>query len=112
MIVYAIKLAWWVIATFVVGIETVPAVVLESEPVTITEDSPSWDCATMGNGICGPENGLPATIDGAPIVTVTDVVACADRLGGATDANLAHCATLAGFPCGDPYTDPLRSECR
>lgn len=112
MMVYLIKLAWWVLATFTIGVETVPALVLESEPVTITEDSPGWDCETMGNGICGPVNGLPATLDGAPIVTATDVAKCADRLGGMTDANLAQCASLAGFPCGGPYTDHLRSECR
>lgn len=23
-------------------------------PTPITEDDPRWDCATMGNGICGP----------------------------------------------------------
>lgn len=23
-------------------------------PVSITEDSPAWDCRTMGNRICGP----------------------------------------------------------
>lgn len=29
---------------------------------TVEEDSPAWDCRTMGNEVCGPHNaqGLPA----------------------------------------------------
>jgi len=26
----------------------------EPEPVACQEDDPCWDCATMGNGLCGP----------------------------------------------------------
>ncbi len=37
-----------VVVALVAGFAPIPA----SEPVT--EDSPSWDCRTMGNLICGP----------------------------------------------------------
>ena len=43
-----------------------------AEPATITEDSPEWDCVTMGNRVCGPGNdqGKPAACydDGGVIV--------------------------------------------
>lgn len=30
---------------------------LPERNVTITEDMPGWDCATMGNQVCGPDAG-------------------------------------------------------
>lgn len=28
-------------------------------PVTCMEDDPCWDCNTMGNGLCGPDDVTP-----------------------------------------------------
>lgn len=37
----------------------------DAHPRVVLEDDPSWDCRTMGNGICGPGAVLP---DGSPVV--------------------------------------------
>ena len=39
----------------------------------VEEDDPRWDCATMGNRVCGPQElGEETTINGRPwVVTVT-----------------------------------------
>ena len=78
-------------------------VAAEVAPI-VHEDSPDWDCATMGNRICGPSDNAPATIE--------NVVACAQSLGGLSDGNLAHCADSLGLACGlDPRVDSKRSDC-
>lgn len=33
---------------------TVPTVPVIVHPVIVPEDSPLWDCSTMGNRVCGP----------------------------------------------------------
>jgi hypothetical protein len=40
---------------------TAPATMAQPTAPAITEDSPAWDCRTMGNGLCGPGNANGAT---------------------------------------------------
>ena len=40
---------------------TAPATVAAPTAPVITEDSPQWNCTTMGNGLCGPGNTNGAT---------------------------------------------------
>ena len=40
------------------AVDNLPVAAWEDAPVKverIEEDSPEWDCATMGNGLCGEE---------------------------------------------------------
>lgn len=44
-------------------------------PTTITEDSPAWNCHTMGNRICGKvANSLPFTGGDIAIVAIVGIV--------------------------------------
>lgn len=57
---------------------TEPEPALTPEPEVIQEDDPRWDCATMGNKVCGPVADTPAppaetavrTADVAPLASV------------------------------------------
>jgi hypothetical protein len=49
--------------------DTPPTVTHEAPPVPCEESEPCWDCATMGNRICGPaavDIGTPEVIEQAP----------------------------------------------
>lgn len=48
-----IALGAWGLSSVIVALDSSPAV--PAPAVTIEEDSPQWDCLTMGNGVCGAD---------------------------------------------------------
>jgi LPXTG-motif cell wall-anchored protein len=58
------------------AVETPPA----TEPEVIHEDDPRWDCATMGNKICGPVAAVVPTDPGTPAPPTETAVRTADAV--------------------------------
>ena len=38
------------------GVVAASALVITADAAPVYEDSPAWDCVTMGNRVCGPTN--------------------------------------------------------
>ncbi|AUV60703.1 hypothetical protein HOS75_gp027 [Gordonia phage SteveFrench] len=43
-------------------LSTLYAIVTQNGDPTVYEDNLFWDCATMGNGVCGPNAKMPGEL--------------------------------------------------
>lgn len=93
---------------------TVPAPTTVATTLPCQEDQPCWDCATMGNRICGPV-ALPVvpvvpvvSEIGTPLVVATTVPVVLPRTGSRTSNGLvlASILTIAGIALGSVRRRP------
>ena len=83
-------------ASVLIGIPAVACTPAAKADPTVTEDSPGWNCVTMGNHICGPTNDqgvAPGLYRGGELVkrwpTVTTCTTPPTVVGLITGTN--HC---------------------
>lgn len=67
----------------------------DAPPVTIHEEDPGWDCATMGNQICGP---VSPPVEHQPVTSGYEDERWQDPSG------LPYCGVPVMRPCVDAQT--------
>ena len=90
---------------FATTLVAVVAAAILGAPAQMQEDDPGWDCATMGNHICGPVNdaGAPAHLELTQlwpgVNSVDDLHAPVDHTGNGYGGN-EHYTCATDLDCG------------